>query len=86
MPLLKLNTILKFFTATILEWKNLFKQIPMKFNENFYPGLSEYKKVVYLPPFDKNVDLKTLKGHVSMEVDYSKATGLYTLVFYIFEH
>ena len=62
------------------------KGLTMKFNDNFTPGLSEYKKVVYLPTISKNTDLKALKGHVAMEVDYSKTSGLYTLIFYIYQH
>ena len=58
----------------------------MRLNENFYPGLSEYKKVVFLPAYSKNTDFRKLKGHISMEVDFSKETGLYTLIFYIYEH
>ncbi len=58
----------------------------MKFNDNFYPGLAAYKKVVYLPPYNKNIDPKSLKGHVALEVDFNKNSGLYTLIFYIYEH
>lgn len=60
--------------------------LKMKLNDNFYPGLSDYKKVVYLPEFNKSVDIKSLKGHASLEVDYNKNSGLYTLIFYIYQH
>ena len=62
------------------------KGLSMKFVDNFTPGLSAYKKVIYMPPVSKNTDLKAQKGHVSMEVDYNKNSGLYTLIFYIYQH
>ena len=58
----------------------------MKLNDNFYPGLSEYKKVVFLPAYNVKEGVKSLKGHVTMEVDFNKESGIYTLIFYIFEH
>ena len=62
------------------------KGFKMSLLENLTPGLADYKKVSYLPAFDKDTDLRTLKGHVTMEVDYRKETGLYTLIFYIYRH
>ena len=60
--------------------------LTISYGDNFYPGLEEYKKVVYMPPFNKDTSIKSLKGHVTMEVDYNKNSGLYTLLFYIYEH
>ncbi len=76
--------------------------------DNFYEGLSEYKKVAYMPPkkiftdttAPANVkgskaagpakkptfDLKQLKGHVTLELDYEKTSKIYTLVLYVYEH
>jgi len=52
----------------------------------FDPRLKDFQKIVYLPPYDKNSDVTSLKGHVAMEVDYNKANGTYTLELFIFEH
>lgn len=58
----------------------------MNTHENFYPGLANYRKVVYLPEYDGKTDMKKLPGHFTLEVDYNKLSGLYTIIFYIFEH
>ena len=52
---------------------------------NFYPGIENYKKLVFMT--DK-VDPKSdgAPAHITMEATYSKTTGLYTLVMFIFEH
>jgi hypothetical protein len=53
--------------------------------DNFFPGMQDYKKVVLMPP----VKAQTTGGpppHITMEATYSKQAGFYTVVMYIFEH
>jgi hypothetical protein len=61
--------------------------------DNFYPGLGDYKKLVYMQEPADVPGSDTIKhssrlapGHVTMEADYSKETGKYTVVMFIFEH
>jgi hypothetical protein len=74
------------------KYKNLLREcaerngLHMNTYENFYPGLAAYRKVVYLPEYDAKTDLKKLSGHMTLEVDFNKLSGLYTIIFYIFEH
>lgn len=56
----------------------------MKFRDNFFPGLADYKKVVYMPIF-KEGEETVANGHVTLEVDFNKNNGTYTLLIYIFE-
>ena len=53
--------------------------------DNFYPGLEEYKKVMFMPTAADGKGYRKGVGHVAMEVDYNKSSKLYTLIFYIFE-
>ena len=56
----------------------------MSLQPNFYPTLSEYKKVVFMP---KPHPTDTIPpSHITLEATYSKTVGLYTVVMYIFEH
>ena len=54
--------------------------------DNFYPGLGDYKKLVYIS--ESQEDAMPLKPppHVTLEVAYNKDAGDYTIVMYIFEH
>jgi len=52
--------------------------------DNFYPGLDAYKKLIYIMPAKD--DAVAPPAHVSVEVDYSKQMGLYTIVLYIWQH
>ena len=66
----------------------------MSLHDNFYPGLGDYKKVVFIqePADELHADTvtahisDTIPPHVAMEVDYSKESGKYTIVMFIFEH
>ena len=61
---------------------------------NFYPGLGDYKKLVFMK--ESGDDGKTATApahasdsappHIAMEADYSKESGKYTIVMFIFEH
>ncbi len=53
---------------------------------NFYPGLAEYKKLVYWPVVKDDVKLDSAPAHIALEATYNKDIGLYTIVLYIFEH
>ena len=58
-------------------------------SDNFYPGLSNYKKLVFM--LEDKDDSATLKPgwpppHINMEVTYSKEASKYTIVMFIFEH
>ncbi len=58
----------------------------MSLLDNFTPGLGELKKVAFMPPYSKDTDLKTLNGHIALEVDYNKSAKNYTLLLFIYEH
>jgi hypothetical protein len=51
-------------------------------SDNFYKGLESYKKLIFTKPSDSDLP----PPHVSMEVDYNKTAGLYTIVVYVWEH
>ena len=52
--------------------------------DNFYPGMKAYKKIMYTQPMkDENAPIPP---HVSMEVDYLKQNGTYTIVLYVWQH
>ena len=58
-------------------------------SDNFYPGLAEYKKVIFM--LDEKEDPTIVKPlspppHVTLEATYSKEVGKYTVVMFIFEH
>jgi len=49
--------------------------------DNFNKGLEDFKKLIYmLPVTDATVNPP---AHVSMEVDYYKPTGIYTVILYV---
>ncbi len=50
--------------------------------DNFFPGMQDYKKLVFMPKDDGGMP----PSHVTMEAMYNKQVGLYTVVMYIFEH
>jgi hypothetical protein len=52
---------------------------------NFYPGLSEYKKLVYMAEVKEDVKAGA-PSHFTLEAAYNKDAGLYTIVLFIFEH
>ncbi len=51
--------------------------------DNFYPGMKDYKKLVFMPDDPK---AKVPPPHITMEATYNKTVGKYTVVMYIFEH
>jgi hypothetical protein len=55
-------------------------------SDNFYQGLQDYKKLIYFPPVETDVQEIAAPSHATMEVAYNKDMGLYTIVLYIFEH
>lgn|GEM_PF-864791 len=62
------------------------KGMTLSASDNFKPGLSQYKKLSYLPPLEGEASLEKMTGHVAMDVDYSKDTGYYTILIFIYEH
>jgi hypothetical protein len=58
----------------------------LTYQENFYPGMGEYKKLAFMPEIKPDATDKKPPPHVTMEATYSKALEKYTLVIYIFEH
>jgi len=58
----------------------------LSLQDNFFEGVSEYKKVVLMPEIKEGTNTKNGPPHVTMEVTYSKQVGFYTVVVYIFEH
>jgi hypothetical protein len=53
--------------------------------DNFYSGVGEYKKLLFMRALEGD-DKTAAKGHMSMEVEYSKELGTYTIILLIFEH
>jgi hypothetical protein len=53
--------------------------------DNFHAGLGEYKKLLFMREITSD-DKAAAPGHVSMEVEYSKELGSYSIVMFIFEH
>lgn len=54
--------------------------------ENFYPGMKEFRKLVFMREPTSDTKLANLPAHVAMEVTFSKDIGKYTLVVFVFEH
>lgn len=56
-------------------------------SDNFYPGLADYKKLMYTLPAPADTSNNAPPPpHASMEVDYFKGTGAYTITLNIWEH
>ena len=56
-------------------------------SDNFYPGLGDYKKLMYTKPAPADTSSVTLPPpHVSVEVDYYKGTRTYTVILNVWEH
>ena len=53
--------------------------------DNFNPGLSDFRKVTFMPIMSDDPAKPVAQGHVSMEVDFNKNIGVYTLLILIFE-
>jgi hypothetical protein len=63
------------------------KAYKLSSSDNFYPGLSYYKKLMFTKPAPADTtDNTPPPPHVSMEVDYFKTTGAYTIIMNIWEH
>ncbi len=61
--------------------------------DNFYPGLGDFKKLIFMvddkdEPVDPKANGKHAlpPAHISMEVEYNKEVNKYTIVMFIFEH
>ena len=55
--------------------------------DNFYPKLGDYKKLIFMrPALADTISTSPAPPHVSMEVDYYKATDSYTIILNIWEH
>lgn len=50
---------------------------------NRTPGLEQYKKVMFIADFSQ--DGPPAAGHVTLDIDYNKISGLYTILLYIYE-
>jgi hypothetical protein len=65
----------------------------LSFQPNFYAGLGDFKKLVFMQD-PQNVPVadtlahasQTAPPHVTMEVDYNPKSGKFTIVIFIFEH
>jgi len=53
--------------------------------DNFYPGLADYKKLIFMIEEYEPQGAKP-PAHITMEVIHSKELGNYAIVMYIFEH
>ncbi len=58
----------------------------MSTQDNFFPGMSAYKKLVFMQEMKEDAKVASAPPHLAMEATYSKDIGLYTVVLYIFEH
>jgi len=58
----------------------------MSLAPNFTPGLDDYKKIVFMQEPKEDIKPENAPAHITMEALYSKETGYYTVVFFIFEH
>ncbi len=58
----------------------------MSMQDNFSPGLGDYKKVVFIKDATEDVKVANIPAHIAMEATYNKEIGKYTVVMYIFEH
>jgi hypothetical protein len=56
------------------------------FQDNFYPGMAEFKKVVFMKELGSDTKVGSEPAHMTMEAQYSKATGRYAIVMFIYEH
>ena len=54
--------------------------------DNWVPQTRDFRKLIFTKTLSADADVKTMPGHVTMEVDYDKNRDLYTLSFYIFDH
>jgi hypothetical protein len=52
-------------------------------SDNFNKGLEDFRKLIYMLPATDST--QTPPPHVSMEVDYYKPTGVYTVILYVWE-
>ncbi len=59
------------------------KGYKMRLTPNYITGLENYKKVIFMPDFKASATPPI--GHVALEVDFNKTSGMYTLIIYIFE-
>ncbi len=54
--------------------------------DNFYPGLGHLKKLAFMKEIPEKTAFGNTPAHVTLEAQYSKQTGKYTIVMYIYEH
>ncbi len=54
--------------------------------DNFYPGMGDYKKVIFMNEQENEPQTSKPPAHITMEVLYSKDLGNYAIVMYIYEH
>ena len=65
------------------------KGYTMSVSDNFYPGLSNYKKLIFMLDQKDQPETGTavaVPPHINMEVTHSKEVGKYTIVMFILEH
>ena len=55
----------------------------MREAQNRTPGLEQYKKIMFIADFSKNGP--PAAGHITLDIDYNKISGLYTILLYIYE-
>lgn len=58
----------------------------LSFHPNFFPGMSEFKKLVFITNQKNPSEPDNIPPHITLEATYNKTAGLYTLVLFIFEH
>ena len=58
----------------------------MSQQDNFYPGLEHYKKLIFMLDANEKEAPEHPPAHAALEATYSKDLGIYTVVMYIFEH
>jgi hypothetical protein len=58
----------------------------LSLHPNFSPGISSFKKLVFMTEAKNDANPASPPPHIALEVTYSKITGHYTIVMFIFEH
>jgi hypothetical protein len=60
------------------------KGYQLSYGDNFYKGLETLKKLVYILPTKD--DAIAPPPHVSVETDFAKQSGVYTIILYVWQH
>ncbi|MCD6013395.1 MAG: hypothetical protein K0Q79_3257 [Flavipsychrobacter sp.] len=71
---------------TVLNNCLLHEGYTLSLHPNFNAGIANYKKLVFMTEAKNDANPAGPPPHITLEVTYSKITGYYTIVMFIFEH